>query len=188
MPLAGNPVMMNIPDGFYDITVSRTGGVRCDVYAGDMQIINNTTSSGSQNRPSESAVMKAPAMALSGGGLDLTIGNTSGSNERISGVVREYSIAAVKEYITVCGAVSKKVTMSYDGTAVTVHSNGGGIKNAVLSAVNYSGDGSLKSIKLYDIDLSSGECRKDIEAEDGTVLYLWNSVSEMIPEQKKRGR
>lgn len=434
MPLAGNPVMMNIPDGFYDITVSRTGGVRCDVYAGDMQIINNTTSSGSQNRPSESAVMKAPAMALSGGGLDLTIGNTSGSNERISGVViakvpdkyrkniiwiagdsesanyypvdadgddlendkimmtgfgmqlsrfmsdkydianfgqpsatvktwydecfesvlkgiqpgdlllidfgindavsssnkisvdemkeymsmmisavrskgadavlvspvynnkyqsksyftyqngnnemydfasendiacidlnrgtmmytqnaadqtgdaswtehnyhvgdnlhltqhsavlaaaviagglkelgyettdysynysdissvndtlrgeetgvvREYSISALKDYITVCGAVNKKVTMSYDGTAVTVHSNGSGIKNAVLSAVNYSGDGSLKSIKLYDIDLSSGECRKDIEAEDGTVLYLWNSMSEMIPLTEK---
>lgn len=79
-----NPIMIDLAKGFYDIEVYRKGGTRADVYVNGMQIINNTTSAGSQNRPSGSAVMTAPAMSLSDGTASFTIGNLSGSNERIA--------------------------------------------------------------------------------------------------------
>lgn len=93
MPVSGRPVMVDIPEGFYDITVLRTGGVRCDVYSNGIQIINNTTSSGSQNRPSGSGAMFAPRIRVDSGNLNLTFGNTSGSNERITNI----TIAKVPE-------------------------------------------------------------------------------------------
>lgn len=83
LPVSGRPLKADLPDGHYDITVTRRGGVRADVYSNGHQIINNTTSSGSQNRPSGSGVMDAPRMKVEGGNLNLTIGNYSGSNERI---------------------------------------------------------------------------------------------------------
>ena len=79
-----NPLKADLPYGFYDITVTRKGGCRADVYADGHQIINNTTSSGSQNRPSGTAVMNAPRMLIADGNINLTIGNTSGSNERVA--------------------------------------------------------------------------------------------------------
>ncbi len=62
------------------------GGARADVYNNGVQIINNTTSSGSQNRPSGFGVMYAPRMEVTGGQINLTIGNTSGGNERVASV------------------------------------------------------------------------------------------------------
>ncbi len=81
----GRPIKADVPDGFYDITVYRRGGCRADVYNNGVQIINNTTSSGSQNRPSGSAVMTAPAMSVTDG-INLTIGNVQGNNERVASV------------------------------------------------------------------------------------------------------
>lgn len=86
LPADSAAVKLDIPAGFYDITVLRRGGARCDVYAEGIQIINNTTSSASQNRPADTAVMYAPRMEISSGNIDLTIGNTSGSNERIENI------------------------------------------------------------------------------------------------------
>lgn len=81
-----NPIKVSLAKGFYDIELYRKGGARADVYANGIQIINNSTSSGSQNRPSGSAVMQAPAMLLSDGTTSFTIGNLSGSNERIASI------------------------------------------------------------------------------------------------------
>ncbi len=80
------PIKVDLAQGFYDIELYRKGGARADVYANGVQIINNSTSSGSQNRPSGSAVMQAPAMSLSDGTTNFTIGNLSGSNERIASI------------------------------------------------------------------------------------------------------
>ena len=84
-PVDGRPIKVDVPAGFYDITVYRVGGVRADVYSEGVQIINNTTSSGSQNRPSGSAVMFAPSVNVNSN-ADITIGNLSGNNERIAAV------------------------------------------------------------------------------------------------------
>lgn len=81
----GRPIKADVPNGYYDITVYRKGGCRADVYNNGVQIINNTTSSGSQNRPSGSAVMTAPAMSVTDG-INLTIGNVQGNNERVASV------------------------------------------------------------------------------------------------------
>lgn len=80
------PIKVDLAEGFYDIELYRKGGARADVYANGVQIINNSTSSGSQNRKSGSAVMTAPAMLLSDGTTSFTIGNLSGSNERIASI------------------------------------------------------------------------------------------------------
>lgn len=82
-----NPIKIDLAKGFYDIEVYRKGGTRADVYANGVQIINNSTSSGSQNRKSGSAVMQAPAMLLSDGTTNFTIGNlASGDKERIASI------------------------------------------------------------------------------------------------------
>ena len=86
LPTGDNTIKIDVPDGFYDITVYRKGGARADVYNNGVQIINNTTSSGSQNRPSGFGVMYAPRMEVTGGQINLTIGNTSGGNERVASV------------------------------------------------------------------------------------------------------
>ncbi|MBQ8301119.1 MAG: hypothetical protein IJX57_04065, partial [Clostridia bacterium] len=83
--VSGAPIKADVPDGYYDITVYRKGGSRADVYNNGVQIINNTTSSSSQNRPSGSAIMQAPGMSVTGG-INLTFGNTQGTNERIASV------------------------------------------------------------------------------------------------------
>ncbi len=85
-PVAGAPIKVDVPAGYYDITVYRRGGARADVYSEGVQIINNTNSAGSQNRPSGSAVMYAPGIFVENGNVDLTFGNTSGNNERIASV------------------------------------------------------------------------------------------------------
>lgn len=84
-PVSGKPIKVDVPNGFYDITVYRKGGVRADLYNNGVQIANNTTSSGSQNRPSGYAVMESPRMMVTDG-INLTFGNTQGSNERIASV------------------------------------------------------------------------------------------------------
>ena len=80
------PIKVDLAKGFYDIELYRKGGARADVYANGIQIINNSTSSGSQNRKSGSAVMQAPAMLLSDGTTSFTIGNLSGDKERIASI------------------------------------------------------------------------------------------------------
>lgn len=85
-PLSGKPIKVNLPYGNYDISVYRKGGTRADVYNDDIQIINNTTSYGSDNRPSSYGIMDAPQMLISDGTADITFGHTSGSNERIAAV------------------------------------------------------------------------------------------------------
>ncbi|MDO5398119.1 MAG: sialate O-acetylesterase [bacterium] len=84
-PVDGRLIKADVPSGYYDITVYREGGVRADVYSEGIQIINNTTSSGSQNRPSGSAVMFAPSVNIEKG-ADITFGNVQGNNERISSI------------------------------------------------------------------------------------------------------
>ncbi|MGN0149270.1 MAG: sialate O-acetylesterase [Clostridia bacterium] len=84
-PIDGRPIKADVPSGFYDITVYREGGVRADVYSEGIQIINNTTSNGSQNRPSGSAVMFAPSVNIEKG-ADITFGNVQGNGERISSI------------------------------------------------------------------------------------------------------
>ncbi len=84
-PVDGRPIKVDVPAGFYDITVYRVGGVRADVYSEGVQIINNTTSNGSQNRPSESAVMYAPSVNIEKG-ADITFGNIQGNSERIASI------------------------------------------------------------------------------------------------------
>lgn len=83
--VSGRPIKADVPSGYYDITVYRKGGVRADVYNNGTQIINNTTSSGSQNRPSGSALMTAPRVCVTDG-IALTIGNVQGNNERVASV------------------------------------------------------------------------------------------------------
>lgn len=85
-PVEGRPIKVDVPEGYYDVTVYREGGVRADVYSEGVQIINNTTSSGSQNRPSNSAVMYAPGIKIENGSADITFGNVQGNNERISSI------------------------------------------------------------------------------------------------------
>lgn len=81
------PIKVDLAKGFYDIEVYRKSGTRADVYANGVQIINNTTASGSQNRPSGSAVMTAPSMLLADGTTNFTIGNlASGDKERIASI------------------------------------------------------------------------------------------------------
>lgn len=84
LPVEGRPLKVDLPEGYYDINITRIGGCRSDVYSNGNQIVNNTTSSGSQNRPSGTGVMEAPRMLIEGGNLNMTIGNVSGSNERIA--------------------------------------------------------------------------------------------------------
>lgn len=84
-PVSGRPIKADVPSGYYDIEVYRIGGCRADIYSEGVQIMNNTTSSGSQNRPSGSAVMFAPSVNIESG-ADITFGNTQGSNERIASV------------------------------------------------------------------------------------------------------
>lgn len=86
LPTESAPLHIDLPYGSYDMNISRAGGVRADVYCDGIQIINNTTSSGSQNRPSGTAVMYAPQVLVEDGAADITIGNTQGSNERIAAV------------------------------------------------------------------------------------------------------
>lgn len=86
LPTEDKAIKADLPYGMYDIVVYRQGGARADVYNDGIQIINNTTSSGSQNRPSSTGVMNAPQMLIADGSADITISNLSGSNERISSV------------------------------------------------------------------------------------------------------
>ena len=81
-----DPIKIDLPKGYYDIEVYRKGGARADIYANGVQIINNTTSSGSQNRPSGSGLMSALGMSLDDGSTYITFGNTSGTNERIASI------------------------------------------------------------------------------------------------------
>lgn len=85
-PEGDAPIKVDVPKGYYDITICRKGGVRADVYSEGVQIIQNTTSWGSQNRPSYSGVMYAPQVLIENGSADITFGNTSGNNERIAWV------------------------------------------------------------------------------------------------------
>ncbi len=85
-PESGSPIKVDVPKGYYDITVYRKGGARADVYAEGTQIIQNTTSASPQNRNAGSALMYAPGIMIESGCVDITIGNTSGSNERVASV------------------------------------------------------------------------------------------------------
>lgn len=82
-PVAETPIKADVPNGYYDIAVYRKGGARADIYNNEVLIINNSTSSSSQNRPSGSAVMTAQRMAVVGG-INLAFKNLSGNNERIA--------------------------------------------------------------------------------------------------------
>lgn len=81
---AENPIKVKVAEGFYDITVYRKGGGRADIYNNGELIANNTTSTGPQNRNTSSAVMEIPSVKVGTGGINLTFGNLSGSNERIA--------------------------------------------------------------------------------------------------------
>ncbi|MGM9935817.1 MAG: hypothetical protein ACI38A_00550, partial [Candidatus Ornithomonoglobus sp.] len=86
LPVSGRPLHIDLPYGSYDMNILRIGGARADVYNDGIQIINNTTSAGGQNRPSGSGLMYAPQVLISDGSADITIGNVSGSSERIAAV------------------------------------------------------------------------------------------------------
>ena len=75
-----------LPEGSYDMNILRKGGTRSDVYNDGIQIINNTTAAegGNNHRGSAHGLMYAPQVLVSDGSADITIGNTSGSNERIA--------------------------------------------------------------------------------------------------------
>lgn len=81
-----NPIKVDLPEGFYDITVYRLGGGRADIYSNGRLIANNTTSASSQNRGGASALMEIPGIKHDGGSIDITFGNTSGNRERIASV------------------------------------------------------------------------------------------------------
>ncbi|MGN0150525.1 MAG: sialate O-acetylesterase, partial [Clostridia bacterium] len=81
-----NPIKIDLSKGYYDVKIYRKGGARADIYANGVQIINNTTSSGSQNRPSGSGLMSAPGIYFSDGSTYITFGNMSGTNERIASI------------------------------------------------------------------------------------------------------
>lgn len=78
------PIKVDLPAGFYDVTVYRLGGGRADIYSCGRLIANNTTSTSAQNRGGASALMEIPGIKHSGGSMDITFGNTSGNNERIA--------------------------------------------------------------------------------------------------------
>ena len=75
-----------LPVGSYDMNILRKGGARADVYNDGIQIINNTTAAegGNNHRGSSYGLMYAPQILISDGSADITIGNTSGANERIA--------------------------------------------------------------------------------------------------------
>ena len=75
-----------LPEGSYDMNILRKGGTRSDVYNDGIQIINNTTAAegGNNHRGSAYGLMYAPQVRIADGSADITIGNTSGSNERIA--------------------------------------------------------------------------------------------------------
>ncbi|MGN0183107.1 MAG: sialate O-acetylesterase, partial [Candidatus Ornithomonoglobus sp.] len=81
-----SPIKIDLPKGYYDAEIYRKGGARADIYVNGVQIINNTTSSGSQNRPSDSGLMSANGIHFSDGSAYITFGNTSGTNERIASI------------------------------------------------------------------------------------------------------
>ena len=78
------PIKVDLPEGFYDMTVYRKGGGRSDIYSDGRLIANNTTSASSQNRGGSSALMEIPGVKHDGGSIDITFGNLSGSSERIA--------------------------------------------------------------------------------------------------------
>ncbi|MBQ9599639.1 MAG: hypothetical protein IJR33_07540, partial [Clostridia bacterium] len=75
-----------LPEGSYDMNILRKGGARADVYNDSIQIINNTTAAegGNNHRGSSYGLMYAPQIFISDGSADITIGNTSGTSERIA--------------------------------------------------------------------------------------------------------
>ena len=77
-----------LPEGSYDMNILRKGGTRADVYNDGIQIINNSTAAegGNNHRGSAYGLMYAPQVLITDGSADITIGNTSGSNERIASV------------------------------------------------------------------------------------------------------
>ncbi len=79
-------IKLDLEAGFYDITLYRLGGGRADVYCDGVMIMNNTTSTTSLNRGGSSALMYAPAVDITDGTADITIGDTSGSNERVASI------------------------------------------------------------------------------------------------------
>ena len=86
LPQGAATLHIDLPYGNYDMNILRKGGARTDVHCDGIQIINNTTSNGSQNRPSGSGLMYAPQVLVSDGAADITVTGTSGSNERIATV------------------------------------------------------------------------------------------------------
>lgn len=84
-PMDGRSIKIELPDGLYDITLYRLGRDHTDVYANGMQIVQNTSSTAAQNRPSDIGLMYAPGMKIEGGNANITIGNC-GDKGRIASV------------------------------------------------------------------------------------------------------
>lgn len=74
-PKDGRTIKVDLPDGIYDITLYRLGRDHTDVYANGIQIVQNTSSTAAQNRPSDIGLMYAPGMTVEGGNANITIGN-----------------------------------------------------------------------------------------------------------------
>ncbi len=88
-PKDGRVIKVDLPDGFYDITLYRIGRGHTDVYANGIQIIQNTSSVMAQNRASETGIMYSSGVKIEGGNANISFGNC-GDKERIASVKIAY--------------------------------------------------------------------------------------------------
>lgn len=84
-PLNG-PLKIDVPDGRYDITVDRRGGMRFNVFNNGTQIMTNDGIGSKQNRDMSSAVMYAPQVPSLDSSLNITVSAGRNGNERIATV------------------------------------------------------------------------------------------------------
>lgn len=71
LPKEANPIKIDLPDGFYDMTIYRVGGGHADVYSNGRLIVQNGSAATGQNRAGTPAVFKVPGMKIEGGNADI---------------------------------------------------------------------------------------------------------------------
>lgn len=84
-PIDGNVIKIDVPNGFYDITVYRMGGGHADIYSNDRLIMQNGSAATGHNRAGTPALMNAPGIKIEGGNANISL-ESGRSSERIASI------------------------------------------------------------------------------------------------------
>ena len=84
LPISGRPLIVDVPEGRYDISILRKNATRINTFNDGVKIITNDGVGSKENRDMSSAYMYAPQILCTDGSIDITTDGGRSGKERIT--------------------------------------------------------------------------------------------------------